>query len=370
LTGALTKRFGELQVLRAMAAAMVVFEHAAYTFDLKVLGQLDSAGFYEYGEFGVKLFFCISGFIIFNSAARMSAGWTSASDFAVRRLIRIVPLYWAATSIYAAKLSLQGTGPGTHELLASLLFIPYAGADGVMRPVLGMGWTLNFEMFFYATLAASLFFNASVRLPAVAGALLLLMLARATGWVTLGSHELGTAIYLLADSYLLFFLAGMLISYTREARLFTRLQFPSSAATLGLVLLVALVSPLVIYLLARQPVQKVAVELVFSVICVMLCVHARSSPHWLKPGAMPKLAIGAGDGSYSTYLTHGFVIGPCARVLAALQLNIPFWVFSAAMVLLCTALGMLLYRYFELPLLTAMNQWWRRARVAQKSVAI
>lgn len=41
-------------------------------------------------------------------------------------------------------------------IVSSLLFYPMPRADGWMAPVHGMGWTLNFEMFFYVMFAAVL----------------------------------------------------------------------------------------------------------------------------------------------------------------------------------------------------------------------
>ena len=113
-------RFSELQALRAIAAAMVVFDHAVVTWYDKLAGTAAPATALHLSAFGVKLFFCISGFIIFNSVWNLWAGWPSVKNFAVRRLIRIVPLYWCITLIYAGKLSLQGSSPTIVQLFQSL----------------------------------------------------------------------------------------------------------------------------------------------------------------------------------------------------------------------------------------------------------
>jgi len=46
--------------------------------------------------------------------------------------------------------------PPIEHLIKSLLFIPYVAANGEMTPVVVAGWTLNYEMFFYALFAVSL----------------------------------------------------------------------------------------------------------------------------------------------------------------------------------------------------------------------
>ena len=58
-----------------------------------------------------------------------------------------------------------------------------------------------------------------------------------------------------------------------------------------------------------------------------------------------------GDASYCTYLTHGFIMGPCARMFSLLgQQPDPAW-FALAMVPVCSAAGIILYCVFEKPLL-------------------
>jgi exopolysaccharide production protein ExoZ len=73
-----------LQALRAFAAIAVVFYHTGYFF-----GTIHT-------EFsGVAIFFCLSGFMMTYVSRRNSDG------FVVNRLIRIVPMYWFATSALA-----------------------------------------------------------------------------------------------------------------------------------------------------------------------------------------------------------------------------------------------------------------------------
>jgi exopolysaccharide production protein ExoZ len=69
-------------------------------------------------------------------------------------------------------------------------------------------------------------------------------------------------------------------------------------------------------------------------------------------------AVLAGDGSFSTYLTHGFVMGPAARVLSAFSVENFGSIFALVMVPLCTFVGMVIFQYFESPLLKKMNTRW------------
>src|SRR5690349_15839002 len=78
--------------------------------------------------------------------------------FFLRRLARIAPLYWAVTIaiilyIYAAHGAQLWAIYSPASLIASFLFWPYPRIDGFAFPVHLLGWTLNFEMFFYAVFA-------------------------------------------------------------------------------------------------------------------------------------------------------------------------------------------------------------------------
>jgi exopolysaccharide production protein ExoZ len=355
------RRFDELQALRAIAAGMVVLEHALLTYNAKVSAvNYTGSSLFELGDFGVRLFFCISGFIIFISAAKLMPGVFSAANFAVRRLIRIVPLYWCATLIYALKLSFQGAPPTFEELLYSLLFIPYLAENGLMRPILGAGWTLNFEMFFYAVLALSILLDRRMRLLVVSAALLALLASRAWGLFGPQENIFGNALFLLAESYLLFFVVGMVIGYFADAKVFTLLARIPSHLTLWILLLMAFGGSVAIHSLALAQATSIAMQLALCTFCVLLCVHCQSNTSRAEPNLFQRTIVLAGDGSYSTYLTHGFVMGPAARVVGALNLGIAPWLFSIAMVFACTAVGMCLYRYFEYPLLKNLNERWRK----------
>ena len=91
-------------------------------------------------------FFVISGYIM----ARICDG--NPSYFLRRRLIRIVPPYWAVTLLLFSAAVLKptlftSTRANWAELVKSLFFLPFIKESGLYRPILFMGWSLNFEMF-------------------------------------------------------------------------------------------------------------------------------------------------------------------------------------------------------------------------------
>ena len=94
-------------------------------------------------------------------AAGASSRAMSPAQFIERRIVRIVPLYWALT-VPTALVSLDGGfhfGPTADfgSLARSFLFIPEWNEKlGMVTPILMVGWTLNLEMFFYAAFALAL----------------------------------------------------------------------------------------------------------------------------------------------------------------------------------------------------------------------
>ena len=88
-----------IQVLRAVAAWLVVFHHFHQAFN-----QFDRSTSWgrvltECGDYAVYVFFVISGFVIhYSLSAQPRSGWV----FLESRLRRIVPAYWVATLIFSA----------------------------------------------------------------------------------------------------------------------------------------------------------------------------------------------------------------------------------------------------------------------------
>jgi len=141
-----------LQALRALAAWMVVCHHFMQIFfDFHASGPIGQF-FTDRGAVGVDIFFVISGLVIYLSTQdkQMPAG-----RFLLNRAIRIVPAYW----LYTALMGLMLVGLGQWlphsaidlpHFILSLLFIPSENPGGYgLYPTLNVGWTLNYEMFFY-----------------------------------------------------------------------------------------------------------------------------------------------------------------------------------------------------------------------------
>lgn len=155
------KTLNSIQAMRGIAAVLVMLFHFQFYFNLDFLniGTL----LFKNGRIGVPVFFVISGFIMAYTTRRYGA--SEVVNFSIKRLARIYPLYFISTLLYVA--ILNTTLPDTtdinniEDIFRSLTFYPlkYYDAPYFGWSTLAVGWTLNYEMFFYLVLAFSLFFG-------------------------------------------------------------------------------------------------------------------------------------------------------------------------------------------------------------------
>jgi peptidoglycan/LPS O-acetylase OafA/YrhL len=146
------KKLYSVQYLRAIAALLVIHCHAMDLQHMLRLGAVHEHFFYleNFGAIGVDIFFVISGFII-SFISRSDTGGAAAKEFIKRRWIRVVPVYYIASSIFFC---LMLMAPhilwDKREIIKTITLLPLLdyGAS-IWTPVITIGWTLGFEFFFY-----------------------------------------------------------------------------------------------------------------------------------------------------------------------------------------------------------------------------
>lgn len=315
-----------IQYLRGIAACMVLVYHLQYA-----VARLGYVGPWSmFLSSGVDVFFVISGFIMWVTTADDR---TPASEFLRRRIIRIVPLYWLLTTCVLAHtlLSPQAMGNGlltAPYVAASYLFFPAVHpTEGALWPLLIPGWTLNYEMAFYALFGVGLLLPAAVRLATVSATLCALVAIPLL--VPVPSL---TAASFYTSPRLLEFVWGMGLG----TLFMNGIRLPIWAAVgcmvagvVGLVVGGLLVS------------GGSALLLVTGVIMIE---RAGSMPQ------VPALRL-LGDASYSIYLSHDIVLPAVA--LLWLKTSLPrtaFVTFGAVEVVAAVGAGVLLYLWVEAPI--------------------
>ena len=195
------QRLAWLDCLRALAALAVMFHHFTPI-------SAWAGGLFDFGRLGVLLFFLISGYCIALTIERPSPRPIAA--FWLRRLFRLYPPYWAALLLLA--LLMPTTGFTAGDWLANLTMIQQA----LGKPyVLGVAWTLFFELLFYALASALIPFGVFHRPRALLGVFAGLLLAALAA--ALAKSLLGLGVPFSLPLFLSVFFAGALFRCVDQA---------------------------------------------------------------------------------------------------------------------------------------------------------
>lgn len=330
-----------LQILRAVAATSVVYCHIDTTPDI--------------GTFGVDLFFVLSGFVM----AMVIAGGQRPYAFAMSRIARIVPMYWLLTTAlllvaWLAPRLLNSTTADLGNYLRSLAFVPYFKENGELHPMLAVGWTLNYEMLFYACVLAAIVLFRRFYLVATLVLMATLYLAGASG--AFGS----VATAFLGNTLVAEFAFGMLVFEARRRQMLPPLR-PATALALALAAFVYMAW-------VEQPVVP-ARFLNFGLPAVLMLIALLSleAPCFASNPGWVRVLARIGDASYATYLSHTFIVEGIRKVLhQKLQLLDPYGPVGVIVVIgVALAVGQLLYELLDRPLSAAARRLLIPARPAQ-----
>ncbi|MFB5662646.1 acyltransferase family protein [Alteribacillus sp. HJP-4] len=156
-----------VQVARAVGIILVLIGHIniqfyeRFTYDWFNMGVWDRTG-------GVDFFFVVTGFMIYYVYHHYIGTPGKASEFLVKRVIKIYPIYWVFTLLVLAGAFLfRGTENfyTIEVIVKSMLLLPIDPA--VAPPVLSAAWSLNHIGFFYV-LAAFIIYKPCIFIPIVA----------------------------------------------------------------------------------------------------------------------------------------------------------------------------------------------------------
>ncbi len=288
-------RLHSLQYLRAIAALVVVYSHAC------IQVPAYRAQLMEFGSFGVDIFFVISGFIMLY----ISKPHHTPKAFIANRIRRVAPLYWFFTLLMAVIFLIlpsvfANTELRVEALIQSLFFIPHFSDahPGEVWPIVAPGWSLNYEMYFYAVFALSLFAAQKYRLWIISVVIIaVFVLAHA-----LNSNSALSEFF--TDTVVFEFIFGMLLAYAWQRGF----RLPS---WLGAILLIVGFALLIMH---SQNVALAALDLPGIVTYGIPATMVVAGTLFIK---LPENGFGIllGDASYALYLSHIFVLGLLRIVL-------------------------------------------------------
>lgn len=164
-------KLGTIQLLRGLAALMVVFGH--YCGYLNGVYSDPNLGpkLFPNAAFSVDVFFIISGFIMVYSTNRILK--RPVLDFFIKRAFRIYPVYYLVLSLTILlyyidynSWSFFGDIASIHTIIKSFLLIPLdisAQAPFYGYSLVQTAWTLSYEIYFYIVFGLSMMMSVKYR---------------------------------------------------------------------------------------------------------------------------------------------------------------------------------------------------------------
>lgn len=340
-----------LDGLRAVAALLVVGFHAA-------LGTWP----FDTGWAGVPIFFVLSGYLITRLSLADEAGsGFSFRGFWIRRVTRIVPLYFLAVAAFMLLPFLGAGGGGWSTVGRTLPYYLTFNGEFVQHGPMSVAWSLGIEEKFYLVwplLAFALLARRSRRLPLAAAA-------------AAGSLILGAVVMVPNLPGYAGLLVGATVAFLERRRGWVSNGMPGPLAhPLGGWLAAAAAT---VVLAGANLVDDRAVYLVLCPLVALLLLHlvygGSAVTRFL--GTTPMRWLG--QRSYGIYLIHTLALTVCTKAAPGGLPARSLWVGVGCLVLTLVAADMA-HRVVEMPFIRLGRRWsarpgTRRAPVHAAEVA-
>lgn len=332
MTGQRTQpRLAEIDALRGVATVLVVLFHYTIKAPDILPGVATIPVHVSWGAYGVHLFFAISGFVIFMTLERTR----TLADFAVARVVRLYPTYWAGialTTLGVHALGAHSLGQPAQVVLANLTmlhgFVYIPAVDGVY-------WSLTVELSFYLCMGALWQLRALDRIERVLMAWLALRLA---WWLVPALPSLPATLLLV--EYIGFFAVGIAAYRVWRGARSWQQQAPLLA--------------LAIIMTATFDGLEPALAHIITLAIFIAIVSGRLS--FLNNAVL----LWFGALSYPIYLLHQN-LGYAAIALVERLGGSP-WLATTGTLSLVLALAQLVRNWVELPALQAIRTLWKQRR--------
>ena len=336
------QRLLSIQFARGLAALLVAIYHATRMMSLpQYAGHEGLGGWFAFGYAGVNFFFVLSGFIIFFVHHRDLNRPGTLLRYGWRRITRIYPDYWLILAVVIVwAIVKHDTSLTAGHLLKSLFLLPDDG-----DPLLGVAWTLVYELLFYMIFALGIF---QLRLG-IAVAILWLVLI--SGLLPVPS----TPFFRIVQSTLnLQFLMGIVAAKLVASG---RVPFARGIAVVGIAAFLATGVAANAGMIGRA---SPATNMIFGV-CAAITIVGIATAELQGRLVVGKIGEFFGGTSYLLYLVHTLAIGLVLQGLrvSGLVKNMPDTVIISLCVIAASLVAAFLYRYVDLPTQAALNRFGR-----------
>jgi exopolysaccharide production protein ExoZ len=335
------KKLNLLQVYRGIAALLVVMFHLN-DMGKERLQQVTFFNLFEAGWSGVDYFFVLSGFIMVYVHRSAIGKPDQLKSFLVKRAVRIYPIYWIITiAVLLFFLVIPGFANSKdlsiQHIFVSLLLLPQND-----KPILDVGWTLIYELYFYFLFSLAIWFKPKYSVPILSSWLFVTTLHY------LKVVDFGGEAFLLNVvfgnmnlEFVLGCLAGyIVIKFGNKISKNRWILF--GVANVGYVVL------LVIFATTKLEFDRISTFAVLSALLIigLASIDLKDSPK------IPQILTYLGDASYSIFLLHSPLISATTKLVQKANLGKYFDSFfaPALIALITVVVGCLFYSLIEKPL--------------------
>lgn len=354
-------KINSLQVLRAVAVSLVILVHAIH-FGMPILtknGRVDLFyNFRDWGTIGVDIFFTISGFImvIVIPSYLKPGGW---KQFFIKRIIRIFPLYFLLSALdVIISVFLKHESMDWRQILKTILFIPFFDGKVFISPLLSVGWSLSYEIYFYLLIGLLLTITKKVTqtllflLPSLVFLGIILnpesVLLKFLLSPFLIEFGLGVAIGLIYKYW------SMNIRVSKFGKMVTLLILTTGIISLIMIIFV----PITLNIHdAEASENNILTALVRAIVCGIpssFLLLGLTTAEFLFKLKMSQIIIRAGDASYSAYLIHMKIFPAVAHVFAYLSISATFYLIL--IIPICLGVSILFYNIVERRLILIIDK--------------
>jgi peptidoglycan/LPS O-acetylase OafA/YrhL len=339
-----------LEVIRFISALSVLawhYQHFSYVAG-KPVGFVSAQQpfyslfslFYDYGNYGVQVFWCISGFIFFwKYRDAIASKVVGEKKFFTLRFSRLYPLHLATLMLVAVLQAIYFVQQGysfvyqNNDLVHFVFHLFLASNWGVMKgpSFNGPVWSISVEVLIYG------FFFLTLRYGSK------------SAWVNVAVLAVCFAAKLagitspIVDCLAFFYVGGlsaMALQYLEGTR------WKERAISVAASILV--IAPIVTYVTGVYQHANFVVLFLFFYVPVLLYIAARNVP--VRP-AVQRIVEAAGNMTYSSYLIHFPIQLAIAILFSRAKQAIPYYnpAFFAGFMIATLVASYYIYRFFEMP---------------------
>lgn len=355
-----TEKINSLQMLRAFAVILIIFIHLTNFILIPRFAAYSAFwSFFSLSQWpaiGVDLFFVISGFIMTVVTPQYieNGNWR---EFLLKRAIRIIPLYYLV-SLYIFITGLRhGYVADSATILKSILFLPLFDKQIFVFPLVPVGWSLSYEIYFYLLITVFLIFRKNVY-----NNLLIIIAVLAVIGVVFNPPQ--PLLKFFTSPLLLEFAYGIIVGLLYRNKAFLR-QRRGAKLAFGLTLVGATLMLLTLFTgtasydfsLQQNVENDNTTAMLRAVIWGLPCAFFLFGMVLMEEAGclfVPAFMVKLGDASYSTYLTHILIYQLYSKIFIYSHLSANVFVLSG--VLVCLICSFVFYRVIEKPLNTIISK--------------